>query len=97
MPALSEAANVVNSCFLILEQKGWRIWYDESLDMYGAEKDGWDLLGDSPAGLLGLVAIYEYQDPAKYEQYWWRADGPEDRWENISKTKPEFEPVWRRE
>lgn len=46
--------------------------------------------------LLGLVAIYEYQAPAKHEKYWWRADGPEDRWETIFNFKLEFDPAWQR-
>jgi hypothetical protein len=64
--------------------------------MYGAEKGGWELMGDSPAGLLGLVAIYEHRDPSEYREYWWREDGPDDLWKTISKTKPDFVPISQR-
>ena len=96
MPALSEYSNVYNTCLLILEQKGWRCWYDESTELFGAEKDGWDLLGNSPAGLLGMVAIYEHRAPTEYREYWWREDGPKDRYKTIPKTKPDFVPVSQR-
>ncbi|MGZ0168408.1 MAG: hypothetical protein ACKVHE_02525 [Planctomycetales bacterium] len=40
MPALTECGNVVNTCLLLLKKKGWRCWYGNSLEMFGAEKDG---------------------------------------------------------
>ena len=94
MPALSEHSNVYNTCLLILKQKGWRCWYDESLDVFGAEKDGWDLLGDTPAGLLGLVAIHEHHKPTEFREYWWREDGSIALYRNIPRKKHEFTPVW---
>jgi hypothetical protein len=93
MSALAESSNVVNTCFLLLDKKGWRCWYNESLDMFGAEKDGWDFLANSPAGLVGLVAIYEHCNPTEFREYWWRADGPEDHYTTIPNAKPEFIPV----
>ena len=96
MPALSEHSNVYNTCLLILKKKGWRCWYDESLDVYGAEKDGWDLLGDSPAGLLGMVTIYEHRAPDEFREYWWREDDSIELYRDIPHKKHEFDPVWRK-
>ena len=95
MPALTECGNVVNTCLLLLKKKGWRCWYDNSLEMFGAEKDGWDFLGSSPAALLGLVSIYEERSPTEYCEYWWREDGPEDYFETIPTIRPDFVPVWQ--
>ncbi len=96
MPALSEYSNVYNTCLLILKKKGWRYWYDESLELFGAEKDGWDLLADSPAGLLGMVAIYEHRAPTEFREYWWREDDSIELYRNIPREKHEFTPVWQR-
>ena len=45
MPALAEYSNVYGTCIDILQKKGWRCWYDRQLDVYCAEKDGWDFMG----------------------------------------------------
>lgn len=70
MSALGEAGNVQNTALSILSQKGYQIWQDESGE-YGAEKNGWDFYANSPIGLLGLIAIYEFKQPSQYIRDWW--------------------------
>lgn len=77
MPALSEYSNVHNTAILILRKKGYQAWYDEQAELYCAEMNGWDFWADTPCGLLGLVAIYEFKQPAEYSEYWWREEGPD--------------------
>ncbi|NRD64767.1 hypothetical protein HRD49_23720 [Corallococcus exiguus] len=72
MPTLSEYTNVYDTALIILEQKGFQVWYDKRAQVFCAEKDGWDFMANSPCGLLGVVAIYEHKRPEKYEEYWWR-------------------------
>jgi hypothetical protein len=54
------------------------------------------LLSDSPAGLLGMVAIYEHRSPTEYREYWWREDDSIELYRNIPREKHEFTPVWQR-
>jgi hypothetical protein len=75
MPALSEYSNVYNDALLILLKKGYQVWYSKDADVYCAERNGWDFQADTPCGLLGIVAIYEFRQPAAYVEYWWREDG----------------------
>ena len=89
MPALSEYANVSNTVFNILEKKGYQIWYDDEVDMYCAQKNGWDFMAYSPCGLLGLVNIYEFKKPEIYKDYWWR-DKEKDLLDNLSRKKPKY-------
>jgi len=77
MPALSEHANVHNTMLVILQEKGYALWYDKASDLYYAEKNGWDFAANSPCSLLGLVAAFEYEHPTEYREYWWRKDEPE--------------------
>lgn len=72
MPALSEYTNVYDTAVRLLRQKGFQVWRDRSLGLYGCERAGWDFLAESPVGLLGLVAIFESQRPDEYREYWWR-------------------------
>ena len=72
MPALSEYSNVYDSAVSILRKKGYQVWYDRDADLFCAEKDGWDFQSDSPCGLLGLVAIYEFHEPTEYSDGWWK-------------------------
>ncbi|MBD2794407.1 hypothetical protein ID852_15690 [Xenorhabdus sp. 42] len=92
MPALSEYSSVTNTAFNILDKKGYNIWYNNKLDMYCAEKDGWDFMADSPCGLLGVISIYEFKKPEKYQEYWWR-DEDKDLLETLSDTPPEYTSV----
>ena len=77
MSSLSEYSNVYNTALLILQKKGFRVWYDKEIKVYCAEKEGWDFMADTPCGLLGVVSIYEFKKPEKYEEYWWRVEGPQ--------------------
>ena len=96
MPALSEYSNVHNTALLILQQKGFQVWYDRKQDVYWAEKDGWDFMSDSPCGLLGVVAIFEHKQPSTYREYWWREDGP-DVYRNLPDHPPrDYVPVFNR-
>lgn len=92
MPALSEYSSVTNTAFNILDKKGYNIWYNNKLDVYCAEKDGWDFMADSPCGLLGVISIYEFKKPEKYQEYWWR-DEDKDLLETLSDTLPEYTSV----
>jgi len=93
MPALSEYSNVYNTALLILKSKGFRVWLDEPSNLYFAEKNGWDFASDTPCGLLGVVSIYEYKSPKAFTEYWWKESGP-DEYGDISRTAPEYTPVW---
>ncbi|MDE9455918.1 hypothetical protein [Xenorhabdus bovienii] len=92
MPALSEYTNVYNTALNILDKKGYRVWYDEEIQGYCAEKDGWDFIGNTPCGLLGVIAIYEYKNPESFEINWWK-DEEKDLYLNISKKEPEYTSV----
>ena len=95
MPALSEYTNVYNTALLILQQKGFRLWYDEPTATYCCERDGWDFRADSPTGLLGVVAIFEHKRPPEFREYWWREQGPLS-YRDLPRTPPDYQPVWRR-
>jgi hypothetical protein len=96
MPALGEYSNVYNTAILILQRKGFRVWYDEATDTYCCERDGWDFMANTPTSLLGLVAIFEYKQPATYREYWWREEGP-FVYPDLPRTPPDYRPVWRQE
>ncbi|WP_194205149.1 hypothetical protein [Superficieibacter sp. 1612_C1] len=74
MPALSEYTNVYNTALNVLDKKGFRTWYDDEVDMFCAEKDGWDFMAESPCALLGIVSIFEYKKPSSYSEYWWKLE-----------------------
>ena len=76
MPTLGEHSNVYNTALLVVRRKGFQVWYDEAGKYYGAERDGWDFFSESPAGLLGLIAIYEEKHPTEWTDYWWREQEP---------------------
>ena len=77
MAALSEYTNVYNTALLILRQKGFQLWYDTRTGDFCAERDGWDFKSPTPCGLLGVVAIFEFNAPSEFQEYWWREEGPE--------------------
>ena len=79
MPALFEYSNVYASALQILKEKGYQLWFDSSENIFWAERDGWDFASESPCGLLGLVALYEYRAPTEYKEYWWRTEGIDTR------------------
>ena len=95
MPTLSEYSNVYNTAILILQEKGFRVWYEERTHHYCAERDGWDFMSDSPCGLLGVVAIFEYHQPQVFKEYWWKIEGP-DVYRNLPREKPDFASVMRK-
>ncbi|MCH1926883.1 hypothetical protein L9G74_18995 [Shewanella sp. C32] len=93
MPTLSAYVNVENTALVILKDKGYTIWCDESLGMYGCEKNGWDFLANSATELLGVIGIYEYHgEPENYKEYWWQINEP---WliDSIPLEKPVFKSV----
>jgi hypothetical protein len=96
MPSLSEYTNVYNSALVTLEKKGYQVWFDEEMDAYWAEKDGWDFAAWDPCGLLGLVAMFEFKKPERYDQYWWREREPE-LYDNLPKapSRP-YKPVYQK-
>ncbi len=90
MPALSAYTNTENTSLVILKNKGYEVWYDEQLEMFGAVKDGWDFLANSITELVGVVGIYEYHgSPLEYKEYWWKIDDPWLR-ESVQTEKPKF-------
>jgi hypothetical protein len=95
MPALSAYSNVENTSLIILKNKGFKVWYDEKMDLFNAELNGWDFMANSVTELLGLVAIFEYQKPGCYKEYWWKINAP---WliDDIPKTAPKYTPVWKK-
>lgn len=93
MPALSAHTNTENTSLVILTQKGYRYWYDEKIELYGCEKNGWDFFAESATELLGVVAIYEHHGcPEKYSEYWWCINEP---WliGNVTREKHEYKSV----
>jgi hypothetical protein len=93
MPALGCYANVFNTALVILQRKGYRVWQGNG-GLICAEKNGWDFTADDPVQLLGLISIYESQQPASYREYWWKIDEP---WliEDIADEPPDYQPVWK--
>jgi len=63
--------------------------------MICAEKAGWDFTADDPVQLLGLISIYETQQPAEYREYWWKIDKP-CLVDDIPNEPPDYTPVWKR-
>ena len=92
MPALSEYSNVTNTAINILIKKGYRVWHIAENEMYCAEKNGWDFMADSPCGLLGIISIYEFKNPKKYEEYWWREEDISLK-HALSSTPPQYTSV----
>jgi hypothetical protein len=87
MPALAE----FNTALHILQMKGYRVWLDER-NYFWAEKDGWDFVGDSPCGLLGVVAIYEHKRPSDFHYNWWKDTGDVD-FNKLPRKAPDYIPV----
>jgi hypothetical protein len=96
MPALSEYSNVYNTALVILQKKGYQLWYDEQTKLYGAEKDGWDFMANDPCGLLGLVAIRDFKQPARFTDYWWREREP-DLLDKLPRQPRPYTPVHQKE
>ncbi|WP_200753103.1 hypothetical protein ACI703_11190 [Isoptericola jiangsuensis] len=63
----------------------------EETETYCAEKDGWDFMADSPCSLLGIISIYEFKNPSRYEEYWWRDEGTSGG--QLSSTPPRYTSV----
>ncbi len=95
MPTLSAYSNVENTSLIILQEKGFKAWYEQDSDLYYAEKNGWDFAASSITELLGLVAIFEYHKPESYKEYWWKIS---DKWllDDIPISAPEYSPVWNK-
>jgi hypothetical protein len=72
MPLLYDYTNVYSTALTILRNKGFQVWRDPEGQLFWAERDGWDFASPTPTGLLGLIAIFEYQSPMVYKEYWWR-------------------------
>lgn len=72
MATLADHANVADTALIILQKKGYQLWHDSKSHTFYAEKDGWDFASNSPVGLLGVVAIFEFSKPTAWAEYWWR-------------------------
>ncbi len=96
MPSLSEYINVDNTALNVLKQKGFNLWYDENSELFCAEKDGWDFMAESPCGLLGIVAIYEWKRPEVYSEYWWKISEP-DLSGTLNREAPKYISVCNRD
>ena len=95
MPALGAYLNVFNTALVVLQQKGFRVWTNDTEDEWFAERAGWDFIADDPIQLLGLVSIYDHRSPTEFREYWWQYQEP---WliESVSKTRPDYISVWQR-
>lgn len=93
MPALSYYTNVLNTALVVLQRKGYRVWTEQNGHRFCAEKNGWDFTAHDPVQLLGLIAIYEVQQPTAYREYWWKIDEP---WlyDNVPSSRPDYTPAW---
>jgi hypothetical protein len=96
MPALSEYTNVYNTAVNILHKKGFSVWYDDKQHLFWAEREGWDFCSESPCGLLGLVAIYEYKKPDACSDYWWK-DAAGANHMKLPRVAPKYTPVYKKE
>lgn len=95
MPALSAYSNVENTSLIILQNKGFNVWYDQNSGLYYAEQNGWDFSANSITELLGVVAIFEYHKPECYKEYWWEIS---DKWllDDIPTKAPKYTPIWQK-
>ena len=93
MPSLSAYSNTENTALIILQRKGYQIWFDKEMDRYCCEKEGWDFTADSATELLGVVAFYDFHHPSKHEEYWWKIEEP---WllDDLPATPKDFTPIW---
>jgi hypothetical protein len=93
MPALSAYANTENTALIILQRKGYQLWYDESIQRFCCEKDGWDFTAESATELLGVVAIYDYHHPDQCQEYWWKINEP---WliDGLPRQPKDYDPIW---
>ena len=89
MPALSEYTNVYDTALKVLNKKGYQFWFDEELELFCAEKEGWDFMAESPCSLLGVIAIYEFVNPKEFKEYWWKVEG-ENLYNSIPKQPKEY-------
>lgn len=92
MPTLFGYSNVYNTCILMLRRKGWRVWLEgkgTDAEVLWAERDGWDLVGQNPLELLGLVHIFEHKQPKTFAEYWWREDGPQ-LYQRVPQRRPKY-------
>jgi hypothetical protein len=76
MPALSAYINTENTALVILQRKGFRLWFNNAEGLYYAEKGGWDFSAQGATELLGVIAIFEHHVPSSYKEYWWKIDDP---------------------
>lgn len=95
MATLADHPNVYNTALALLERKGYQLWHDGESNLYYAEKNGWDFASGSPVALLGLVAIFEAQQPEGFREYWWRIDEPK-LYRHLRATPKEYVPVYRK-
>jgi hypothetical protein len=95
MPTLSAYTNVENTALVILQEKGFQIWYAREYDLFYAEKNGWDFAANGAVELLGVIAIFEHQNPKSFREYWWKIDDP-DLVRNLPAKPNPYKPVWRK-
>ena len=95
MPALTAYSNTENTALVILQNKGYQIWFDAETETFWCEKDGWDFSASGATELLGAVAVLEYHEPAQFKEYWWRIREP---WllNNLPSEPEPFKPVWKK-
>ena len=77
MPSLYAYSNSENTALVILQRKGYQLWYDPQREIHYAEKNGWDFAASGAMELLGAVSVFEYQNPQSYSAYWWKLDKPQ--------------------
>jgi hypothetical protein len=95
MASASEYSNMYNAAINIIHAKGYQTWLDPVTQLFSAEKDGWDFQSESPCGLLGLIAVFEFIKPSAYSEYWWKNEGLLD-YRQLPTTPSHYRPVWER-
>ncbi len=80
--------NVWNTSIALVEKRGWKIstrdlGSDENNIKYEwiAKKGEFEVIGNSPIEMLGLISIYESQYEGSHEPYWWQLKSIKTWWE----------------
>lgn len=93
MSSLYAYSNVENTALVLIQRKGFQIWFDDEEQLYYAEKDGWDFAAAGAVELLGTIAIFEHHNPEVFKEYWWRIENPV-LISNLPKHPSPYVPVW---
>jgi hypothetical protein len=96
MTTLAQHVNVYDTAAEVLRRKGYQLWFVPESQTYYAEKDGWDFAADSTVGLLGIIAIFEFEQPQEWKEYWWRLPTTGSYRDLPATPSVSYTPVYRR-